>query len=337
MHVSLLFYNKLVRVVNKHTPLKIISKRKAKQLSKPWITRGTRISIRKKNELYYSDDIAKYKLYRNILSRLSKKLYYHNFFQTNMSNIKNTWKEINLLVNGKTRGDNVITALKRPGNGGLSHKADETPNIVNSFFTSISPNLAARIPQAQKHFSSFLPKQKNAGSFVFKPAIPIEIEAEILSIPLNKVYGLYFCPARILKCASKIISSPLCKLINNSIEIGAYPSKLKYAKVVPVYKGEDKTDSSNYRSPLSVFNRIFEKSMNHRLMAFLEINGFLCDSQYGFREKHSTEHTLIDIVNQVQPHFDKGILSCGVFIDLKKLRIRLTIAFYYKKTVSLRH
>ena len=30
----------------------------------------------------------------------------------NLSNIKNTWKGIHLLINGKTRGDNVITALK---------------------------------------------------------------------------------------------------------------------------------------------------------------------------------------------------------------------------------
>ena len=81
-----------------------------------------------------------------------------------MSNIKNTWKGINLLINGKTRGDHVITALKRPGNGELSHNDDELPNIMNSFFSSIGPNLAARIPQAQKHFSSFLPKQKDAGS-----------------------------------------------------------------------------------------------------------------------------------------------------------------------------
>ena len=98
-----------------------------------------RVSIRKKNELYYSGDRAKYKLYRNkilTLSRLTKKLYYHNFFETNMSNIKNTWKGIYLLINGKTRGDNVITALRCPGNEGLSCKADEIIiiNIINSFF-----------------------------------------------------------------------------------------------------------------------------------------------------------------------------------------------------------
>ena len=173
------FYNKLDRVVNKYNPLKIVSKRKAKQLSKPWISRGIRISIRKKNERYYSGHMAKNKLYRNkilTLSRRSKKLYYHTFLETNMSNIKNTWKGINLLINGKTRGDNAITALKRPGNGGLSHNADEIPNIMNSFFSSLGPNLAVRIPQAQKHFSSFLPKQKNAVSFVFKLVTPIETD-----------------------------------------------------------------------------------------------------------------------------------------------------------------
>ena len=76
MHVSLFFYNKLDRVVNKYAPLKIVSKHKANQLSKPYITRGIRISIRKKNELYYSRDMVKYKLYRNkilTLSRLGKK------------------------------------------------------------------------------------------------------------------------------------------------------------------------------------------------------------------------------------------------------------------------
>jgi len=41
---------------------------------------------------------------------------------------------------------------------------------MNTFFSSIGPNLAARIPQPQKHFSSFLAKQKDAGSFVFKPS-----------------------------------------------------------------------------------------------------------------------------------------------------------------------
>ena len=34
--------------------------------------------------------------------------------------------------------------------------------------------------------------------------------------------------------------------------------------------------------------------------------------------KNNQLNALIDIVNQVQSHFDEGMLSCGVFIDLKK-------------------
>ena len=92
------FYNKLNRIVNKHAPIKTISKRKAKQLNKPWITKGLRVSIKKKNELFFSCDKSKYKIYRNkilTLSRLSKKLYYHDYFMTNSNDIKRTWEGIN--------------------------------------------------------------------------------------------------------------------------------------------------------------------------------------------------------------------------------------------------
>ena len=78
------FYNKFNKLINKHAPLKILSRRKAKQFSKPWITKGLRKSIKIKNRLFYSGDISKYKLYRNrivSLSRLSKRLYYEAYLQ----------------------------------------------------------------------------------------------------------------------------------------------------------------------------------------------------------------------------------------------------------------
>ena len=70
----------------------------------------------------------------------------------------------------------------------------------------------------------------------------------------------------ILKCARNILSSPLAELINVSLQSGKYPSKLKHAKIIQVYKGDDETDPNNYRpiSLLSVLNRIFEKKKkNH--------------------------------------------------------------------------
>ena len=87
------FYNKLNKLINKHAPLKPISWRKIKSFSKPWITKGIRKSIKMKNKLLYGGNIKLFKIYRNkisTLTRLSKKLYFHNYFLNNTSNLKRT-------------------------------------------------------------------------------------------------------------------------------------------------------------------------------------------------------------------------------------------------------
>ena len=55
-----------------------------------------------------------------------------------------------------------------------------------------------------------------------------------------------------------------------------------------------------------------------QVKSFSEKHNILYHSQYGFRERESTELALIDIVNQIQCNFDKGIYSFGLFIDFKK-------------------
>ena len=40
--------------------------------------------------------------------------------------------------------------------------------------------------------------------------------------------------------------------------------------------------------------------------------------QFGFRNNHSTTHALIDITEKIRPASDKGIFTCGVYIDLQK-------------------
>ena len=108
--------------------------------------------------------------------------------------------------------------------------------------------------------------------------------------------------------------------MNVSIETGMYPSQLKPAKIVPIFKSDDKEEPGNYRpiSLLSNLNRIFEKLMYNRLKIFIDQNNILCSSQYGFREGHSTNHALLDIVNKIQTNMDNKLFSCGVFIDIQK-------------------
>ena len=90
-------------------------------------------------------------------------------------------------------------------------------------------------------------------SFFCTPITSSEVESEILSIPNKKSHGLYLCPTKILKCARSFISKPIAEMINISIQSGIYPSILKHAKVIPVFKTGDVTESNNYR-PISLLS-----------------------------------------------------------------------------------
>ena len=95
---------------------------------------------------------------------------------------------------------------------------------------------------------------------------------------------------------------------------------MKLFKIVPVFKSDDETDPNNYRpiSSLSNFNRIFERLIYTRMMNYIEKHNSVYFFQYGFRKGHSTQHAILDIVNEIQANINQGLYSCGVFIDLKK-------------------
>ena len=127
---------------------------------------------------------------------------------------------------------------------------------------------------------------------------------------MKKSHGLYSCPIRILKCARHILSEPLAELMNTSVVSGKYLAKLKHSKVIPIYKKDDETDPANYRpiSLLSIFNKIVEKLMYNRLKSFLEKRNILFNSEYSFRENHSTQHSILDIVKEIQSNMAKNFI-----------------------------
>ena len=60
------------------------------------------------------------------------------------------------------------------------------------------------------------------------------------------------------------------------------------------------------------------KIVHPRLYSFLEKNSLLFERQYGFRNKLSSNHALIDISSEIQTACDKRIFACGVYVDFKK-------------------
>ena len=102
---------------------------------------------------------------------------------------------------------------------------------------------------------------------------------------------------------------------------GVFPSVLKTAKVVPVFKKDSKLNYSNYRptSLLSNIEKILEKLIYKRLHTFLDYNNIIYDLQFEFRQQYYTSHALINITENIRKALDDGNIGCGVFVDLQKV------------------
>ena len=72
-------------------------------------------------------------------------------------------------------------------------------------------------------------------------------------------------------------------------------------------------------SLLSNISKIFEKMMHIWLTSFLNKNKVLSSFQFGFWNKHSTNHALISLNEMIQSTLDQDQFACGVFIDLQKV------------------
>ena len=109
-------------------------------------------------------------------------------------------------------------------------------------------------------------------------------------------------------------------ILNQSFEQGIFPEILKIAQVSLIHKNEDTVTVSNYHPIplLSVFSKIFEKAMYHRIYSFLCKYKLINTNQFGFRSNHSTEHTLISLIETIKISLDNDEIVCGVFIDLQK-------------------
>ena len=100
---------------------------------------------------------------------------------------------------------------------------------------------------------------------------------------------------------------------------GLFPSILKIAKVIPIFKSREKQTVNNYRpiSLLSPFSKVIEKIIKVRLLSFIARNDILLQRQSGFRKKFTTMFPIIDSISDCFDNINKKY-SCAITLDIKK-------------------
>ena len=65
-------------------------------------------------------------------------------------------------------------------------------------------------------------------------------------------------------------------------------------------------------------SKILEKIIHTRTINFLRTFDIFSDSQFGFRQKHSTTHAVLYFINHIASAIDDHCHTLGIFLDLSK-------------------
>ena len=323
------FVDTLHNTLDKHAPLRNLTRREKKLRRKPWITQPILEIIKVKNELYAlkikspenKSIQAQYKNCRNKLTHLkeiSKKKYYQEMIVNNMHNSSKIWKTINDIVRYKRNQiNNLPTFFVNDDNSVLKDPIDIS-NCFNNYFSYIGPKLAAKIPPT--NISATIQIPQISSSFFLKPILEQDVIYKLRNLKDSKSSGVNHIPNKIIKLCNSIIAPILTKLYNNSIKQGIFPDILKVAQIVPIFKSGSKHKICNYR-PISIlpsFTKIFEKCLYEQISSYLTEKSILIPQQFGFRPNYSTSIALNDICNELLHNTEKKKISCTVFLDLAK-------------------
>ena len=95
---------------------------------------------------------------------------------------------------------------------------------------------------------------------------------------------------------------------------------MKKADVTPLYKSKDDQECTNYRpiSLLLTLSKLLEKVMYTRTYNFLTKTDQFYSSQYGFRQGHSCENAVSELVAEIIKSKQEGLYTISMFLDLSK-------------------
>ena len=215
----------------------------------------------------------------------------------------------------------------------LINKPQAVANELNKHFVTKGPKLASKLPTLNKSVLSYMGR-RNPSSMIFEDITVSEVINIVVKYFEDKLSsGHDNIPAMIIKWCITHIAPILTNIFNDCVNSGHYPKSLKIAKVTPLFKEGDTSVADNYR-PISVLpqiDKIFEKLIHERMVAFEKQHKFLKKTQFGFRKGHSTSHGITHLNEQVIDKLEKKKVSALLFIDLKSAFDTVNIDILLKK------
>ena len=324
--------NEINNLRAEHLPMKKVRFNRYKHKKSPWITYGILNSLKSRDNKHlkwkssipdsirYNTLEAEYREYAALVDKLIRKAkydYYLATFEKYKGDLKKTWKTINSIMN-RNRKINGFPSHIITSKGKLSDK-QEIANALNDYFCNVGHTFASKIPNSRQRYDSYLRKQITS-TFSFSP-VDVKTVKNILRTSKPKTSrGTDGITMKLLKLVLDTIAHPLTILINQSLMTSIFPTKFKIAKIMPLLKKPNIYQIDNFRpiSLLPCISKIVEKCVFNQVNEYFERHKLLYNSQYGYRQGHSTETACLELIDKLHQQLENNERPLCVFIDLSK-------------------
>ena len=153
-----------------------------------------------------------------------------------------------------------------------------------------------------------------------KKSVKTNVMQIINNLPNKTSCGFDGISTIVMKSIKHVILKSLTLIINQIINTGVFPNKLKIAKITPIFKKDDRTLFTNYRpiSLLPIFSKVIETVICIQINDFFVENKLFVNHQYGFRSGHSTELAALELTGGIITALDNHNTPLNIFLDLSK-------------------
>ena len=316
------FTQVILRAAQEYVPHKVITVRPGQI---PWLYSSVRKLIRQRKRLHKRakklntfDAWAAFRIKRNETVKAIRKAksdYLNNVCSSlnNPSCDSKTWYKLAKQIFYKSKNSDCIPTLIYE-----THSAStdyEKAELLNNYFCKQSSvnDRHAQLPEYNSSLSD--------DAYLNNIIITAQDVTDVLkNLKVGKASGPDCINPRLLKEGAEVLSEPLSKIFNLSIDKAYFPPCWKKAHVTPVFKKADPSSPCNYRpiSLLSCISKVMERCIFKHLYNHLSRNNILTPSQSGFIPGDSTTNQLAYLYDQFCKALDDGKEIRCVFCDISK-------------------
>ena len=148
-----------------------------------------------------------------------------------------------------------------------------------------------------------------------------EIQREVSKLKNNKAPGIDLICNEMIKSSQNILGPCLLKLFNACLSSGTYPECWTDGYILPLYKGGELDNPSNYRgiTITGAIGKLFNSVLNVRLDNYLEKYSLIDKTQIGFTKHSRTSDHMFILKCLVDKYISvKGGKLYTCFVDFQK-------------------